>query len=248
MNAKKDPKKFHYTVEIIKEEMNLAGGEIRIEDLMENLMTKYPQIKIKYKFPRKTLQGFIQYRSSDSEAYGKKEDIFYNKKPKGSGVWGLRRLAISTEKASRQSLRGAGIADLDDFIEAFEGTPRVVEHVMRERSPALIRAFKQSLRSWSCTVCGFDFAAQYGDIGKGFIEAHHAVPLAKAGAGRKVKPSDLMAVCSNCHRMLHRLDDLQMDTLRQCIADAKESPPRDRSAGGTASPTSRASVSRGRAG
>lgn len=52
-------------------------------------------------------------------------------------------------------------------------------------------------------VCKFDFAATYGGLGERFIEAHHIVPLAQAGA-TKTRLDDLALVCSNCHRMLHR--------------------------------------------
>ena len=52
-------------------------------------------------------------------------------------------------------------------------------------------------------ICGFDFASTYGVLGERFIEVHHIVPLAQAGAS-KTKLTDLVLVCSNCHRMLHR--------------------------------------------
>lgn len=54
-----------------------------------------------------------------------------------------------------------------------------------------------------CEVCGFDFATRYGDLGTGFIEAHHILPLAAAGPAT-TRLADLALVCSNCHRMLHR--------------------------------------------
>lgn len=59
-----------------------------------------------------------------------------------------------------------------------------------------------------CDVCGFSFAQTYGDIGVGFIEAHHLVPLARLHGERAVQAADLALVCSNCHRMLHRSDPL----------------------------------------
>jgi 5-methylcytosine-specific restriction protein A len=55
-----------------------------------------------------------------------------------------------------------------------------------------------------CTVCGFDFHATYGPVGEGFIECHHAVPVSELIDGMKTKLSDVVLVCSNCHRMLHR--------------------------------------------
>jgi len=49
----------------------------------------------------------------------------------------------------------------------------------------------------------FDFAAKYGDLGAGFLEAHHILPLAAIGPAI-TRLADLAVVCSNCHRMLHR--------------------------------------------
>jgi 5-methylcytosine-specific restriction enzyme A len=56
-----------------------------------------------------------------------------------------------------------------------------------------------------CQICGFDFEARYGEIGRGFIHVHHLCSLASIGAEYKVDPvEDLLPVCPNCHAMLHR--------------------------------------------
>jgi len=56
-----------------------------------------------------------------------------------------------------------------------------------------------------CFVCGFDFAARYGDLGEGFIEVHHLVPLFEIQTEYKVDPiRDLRPLCPNCHAMIHR--------------------------------------------
>lgn len=55
-----------------------------------------------------------------------------------------------------------------------------------------------------CDICGMDFHRFYGELGHGFIEAHHTVPVSKLNGAAKTKISDLALVCSNCHRMLHR--------------------------------------------
>ena len=57
----------------------------------------------------------------------------------------------------------------------------------------------------ACFVCGFSFAAQYGEIGDGFIHVHHLTELASIGEEYQVDPiRDLRPVCPNCHAMLHR--------------------------------------------
>lgn len=55
----------------------------------------------------------------------------------------------------------------------------------------------------ACEVCGFEFSKAYGDLGEGFIEAHHLVALSEAGVS-KTRLVDLAVLCSNCHRMAHR--------------------------------------------
>ena len=56
-----------------------------------------------------------------------------------------------------------------------------------------------------CAICGFDFEAQYGDVGKDFIEVHHIAPISSRKGEHDVDPIyDLIPVCSNCHSILHR--------------------------------------------
>jgi predicted HNH restriction endonuclease len=55
-----------------------------------------------------------------------------------------------------------------------------------------------------CVVCGFDFHATYGPVGEGFIECHHTVPVSELKDGMRTNLADVVLVCSNCHRMLHR--------------------------------------------
>ncbi|MFH5882569.1 HNH endonuclease [Liberiplasma polymorphum] len=59
-----------------------------------------------------------------------------------------------------------------------------------------------------CRVCGFDFYEVYGERGEGFIEIHHKKPLYKIDGETIVDPKyDLVPLCSNCHRMIHRIKD-----------------------------------------
>ena len=102
-------------------------------------------------------------------------------------------------------------ARCDEALEEVrEGERRLAVHVRRERATGRVRQIKQAwLESYGgrlpCGVCGFDFVEAYGEIGAGFAEAHHVVPLADAPAdGRPMRVEDLMIVCANCHRMLHR--------------------------------------------
>ena len=76
-----------------------------------------------------------------------------------------------------------------------------------------------------CHVCGFDFEVTYGELGKSFIEVHHIKPLHTLNEEVVVDPSkDLIPVCSNCHRMLHRFKDymITIDELKNIIASKEE--------------------------
>lgn len=61
------------------------------------------------------------------------------------------------------------------------------------------------LHGYKCQVCGFDFADIYGELGRNYIEVHHVNPLAEQDGERIVNPmTDLVCLCANCHRMVHR--------------------------------------------
>ncbi|HGE70986.1 TPA: hypothetical protein ENX78_09135, partial [Candidatus Poribacteria bacterium] len=56
-----------------------------------------------------------------------------------------------------------------------------------------------------CEICGFDFYTTYGEVRRSFIEAHHTLDITKYTKEMDVKIVDFIAVCSNCHNMLHRI-------------------------------------------
>jgi 5-methylcytosine-specific restriction protein A len=119
----------------------------------------------------------------------------------------LRQVAGAIRSAAESSLLPAIPEADEDDIEADEGRLLTRLHRVRERDRRLVERKKATVLakqgSLPCEVCGFDFAIIYGELGERFIEAHHILPLAQAGA-TKTRPSDLALVCSNCHRMLHR--------------------------------------------
>ena len=71
-----------------------------------------------------------------------------------------------------------------------------------------------------CQACGFDFEESYGERGKDFIEVHHIKPLYENEMEVEVNPeTDLVCLCSNCHRMIHRNrnDVLSIEGLKQLL-------------------------------
>lgn len=89
-----------------------------------------------------------------------------------------------------------------------EGRRGLVRHFIRERNRVLVEAKRAIVLAKAgglvCEVCGFDFGARYGVLGRGFCEVHHRAPLGAATRVRRTRLADLAIVCSNCHRMIHR--------------------------------------------
>jgi len=90
-----------------------------------------------------------------------------------------------------------------------EGKERIREHKEKERNNTLVLHAKNHWNMMSngdikCEVCGFSFLQQYGEIGQGFIEAHHRKPLHEIKNEISNTIEDLAPVCANCHRILHR--------------------------------------------
>lgn len=117
----------------------------------------------------------------------------------------------------------------DEKLEGIEGKPRekLVIHRKRERRlrhEKIQDALHKNGGRLICEVpnCGFDFLSVYGDLGEGFAEVHHIIPLRNAPPeGLKITLEDLAVVCSNCHSMIHRNGECRdMDSL---IPKRKES-------------------------
>jgi 5-methylcytosine-specific restriction protein A len=82
-------------------------------------------------------------------------------------------------------------------------------HRKIERNRTASRQAKK-LHGTRCQACALDFGERYGDLGKGFIEAHHLRPIGSLEEGVPVKydvSADFAVLCSNCHRMIHRFSD-----------------------------------------
>lgn len=73
-----------------------------------------------------------------------------------------------------------------------------------ERDPKL-RTKAISIHGTTCMACGFNFNQKYGEHGKNYIEVHHIVPLSQIKKSILINPeTDMVVLCSNCHRMIHR--------------------------------------------
>ena len=93
---------------------------------------------------------------------------------------------------------------------AAEGRVLYNVHRTRERSGSLVkeakREFLKTHGDLHCEVCRFSFKDKYGQLGDGYIEAHHTKPVQQMEPGEVSQVAGLMMVCANCHRVIHRGD------------------------------------------
>jgi 5-methylcytosine-specific restriction protein A len=94
--------------------------------------------------------------------------------------------------------------ELDPALPLVEGAFKQIRVNAYERN-ALAREKCLQRYGYLCSVCQFDFARTFGQLGKDFIHVHHIVPISEIKSEYTVDPvKDLVPVCPNCHAMIHR--------------------------------------------
>lgn len=118
--------------------------------------------------------------------------------------------SINFEKllSSEESVSELPLIEENEELTFPEGKEKFILHKSKERNKVLLRNAKELYfkkdNNLSCQICGFSFFDKYGEIGKGFIEAHHTFPISELKEETNTKIEDLAMLCSNCHRMVHR--------------------------------------------
>ena len=109
----------------------------------------------------------------------------------------------------------------EDDRQRLEG--RLTEaKVLRRQRNRLARQKCLEDSGYTCYVCGFNFEKAYGEIGKGFLEVHHTKPLATYDDEHVIPQSELCALCSNCHSMVHRKREVfDVDELKRLYETIK---------------------------
>ncbi|OYU94170.1 MAG: HNH endonuclease [Bacteroidetes bacterium B1(2017)] len=132
----------------------------------------------------------------------------------------LNKIANEIKKISTNSVLSKEIANIenDDLSETDsvkEGQVLYKLHKVRERDRKIIDAKKKRVikekGELRCEACNFNFETTYGELGKGYIECHHLIPLANFQENKVTKLEDLALLCSNCHSMIHR--DLNISSI-----------------------------------
>jgi predicted HNH restriction endonuclease len=100
------------------------------------------------------------------------------------------------------------VADEDEEKYYSEGKEKFRTHRSYERDTRVAKKAKQKTLKETgelkCEVCEFSFSESYGNLGSGYIEAHHKIPVSQLGNSGKTKIEDIALLCSNCHKMIHR--------------------------------------------
>lgn len=122
---------------------------------------------------------------------------------------------------------GKKVFIFDENVFILEGRRKSITSQVYERSKTLR---EKAIESYThdgkivCEVCGFDFYKSYGEIGRGFIEIHHQKPIfqyEETDFSKVVTEAlkQLIPLCSNCHRMIHRSKDapLTIQELRAIV-------------------------------
>jgi predicted RNA-binding protein with PUA-like domain len=102
--------------------------------------------------------------------------------------------------------------------EYSEGKQYYKQHVMRERNPKLMKEAKELfIRQHGCLyceVCKYNFEDHFGDRGRDFIEGHHTKYVSELAPGEGTKITDIVMLCPNCHRMIHRKPRISFEDLK----------------------------------
>lgn len=94
--------------------------------------------------------------------------------------------------------------------DAVDGAPKQSFRTEFERDSRLRRACinhyaKLMGERIRCFACQFDFEANYGKIGVGYIHIHHEIPLSHARKSHRPDPvREMKPLCANCHSIIHR--------------------------------------------
>jgi 5-methylcytosine-specific restriction protein A len=147
-------------------------------------------------------------------------------------VFRTARWEATSQSSLGTELEAGGEVDRE-FLPEEEGRERLRVHVTYERSRKN-RARALEIHGARCSTCRFDFNEFYGrDHARDYIEIHHVTSI--TAGPREVDPEkDLVPLCSNCHKMVHRQAGqiMPVGELRRVIARARRSMENTEGAGG----------------
>lgn len=136
-------------------------------------------------------------------------------------------IRIRDHVAAALEVEWAWFLDLDTPQEI----PKVGTYIEGSTKQITVNAYERSRTAvqlcidhygHDCSVCRFNFARTYGEVGEGFIHVHHLKPLSEVGSEYTVDPiRDLRPVCPNCHAMIHRRNPpYHIEELKEMLNDS----------------------------
>lgn len=209
---------------------NEESGNPRVAELSQRLQVFAPAgIRPEQKFRNENsvalkLQNLRHYdnaRTGGLSGGGKLDELilkeFYNKRDE------LKRVANAIIESLAIVIPPEVEPEYDD-PGAPEGRRLQRLHFYIERNRTLVEKKKKQVKKangkLSCEVCAFDFLEFYGPVGEDFIECHHIIPLSLIKKESLTKLKDYMLLCPNCHRMIHKTKDCNLDLLKAGIEKA----------------------------
>lgn len=206
---------------------------IEISEILNKLPIHKERIdNIKFRNPNGVSMKLNNFKAIDPNYHGKgmdrysklDEEVFLEFQ---NNIAKLHKIAEQIKKTVSnsdlsKSLYRIGDDEEDEQLNVKEGKVIYKLHKHRERNSKLNKKKKENYLNkygkLDCEACEFDFYKIYGELGKGFIECHHKTPLSEIDGESITTMKDLILVCSNCHRMLHRdLNFVSVDELRKLI-------------------------------
>lgn len=169
-----------------------------MERFLPRFMENYMNINVQSIYDVHDLE-FLQ--NIHDQIKNKKEWKEYNAKKHGCTFTSGLKCYIEFHQSEYYPFKGfenieQGSVFMDNIPKHVEGKVYESHSVGFERN---LKAREECLKHYGCkcSVCGFDFEKEYGEIGRGFIEVHHIVPLSSIRDEYIVDPiSDLRPLCS----------------------------------------------------
>lgn len=206
---------------------------IEVSEILNKLpIHKSKKEHFKFRNPNGVSMKLNNFKAIDPNYDGKGMDrfskldkeIFFEFENNISGLNKIAKQIKNTISNSELSVKLYRIGDEeeDDVQGVKEGRVIYKLHKYRERDHKLNKNKKEQYfkkyGKLDCEICEFDFYKIYGELGEGFMECHHKVPLSEIEGESITLIKDLALVCANCHRMLHRkIDTLSIEELRNLI-------------------------------
>ncbi|MFC7056507.1 HNH endonuclease [Enterococcus alcedinis] len=170
-------------------------------------------LQYKWKFKERTKNNWEHFFNQYGMTEIKKEDFMF-----------LTDIGVATDLPIKDTkyyaLEKEEIIDeLQSVYIDKEGKKKLIFGYKYERNPRL-RKEALKIHGFECKACNFNFESMYGEIGKEFIEVHHIKPLSEIGRETVINPKyDLIPLCPNCHRMIHRKRNnmMSVDELKEIV-------------------------------